>query len=390
MLLPLIIVAGAPTRRLYELRVSSAMTGIANVESAAAACHSGRFSGVFVTLESNGRAASDAERLAALSEDDRREFLQRECACRHLLRTSPVPVFAAADTEDLAGTAAGLFLAASHRICTQRTSIAFGDCPAGFSPGFGTLAVLSRLEPHIAAAVALGALRLNAHDCMALHLATHFTPSRASLDALRSELQASPPEYYDVPLSRRTDPDPVRGCAGIQPCMHSFCARLSRCVCICGAVVPLCATDRNTPLDAALRDAFGPSASGMTDVRRRLERQRSIAAEHALALANEPCGIHIGTRERADTVRDVLTEASNNLEHSCPEALAATSAVLRLLHRQRRDMQYTDFDRLDQVLNAGLLAGQPEPASEGEAHGHAVADAVAAELAALVGARAVQ
>mmetsp|Transcript_23516 Transcript_23516/g.63017 ORF Transcript_23516/g.63017 Transcript_23516/m.63017 type:complete len:366 (+) Transcript_23516:37-1134(+) len=365
MLLPLIIVAGAPTRRLYELRVSSAMTGIANVESAAAACHSGRFSGVFVTLESNGRAASDAERLAALSEDDRREFLQRECACRHLLRTSPVPVFAAADTEDLAGTAAGLFLAASHRICTQRTSIAFGDCPAGFSPGFGTLAVLSRLEPHIAAAVALGALRLNAHDCMALHLATHFTPSRASLDALRSELQASPPEYYDVPLSRRTDPDPVR-------------------------VVPLCATDRNTPLDAALRDAFGPSASGMTDVRRRLERQRSIAAEHALALANEPCGIHIGTRERADTVRDVLTEASNNLEHSCPEALAATSAVLRLLHRQRRDMQYTDFDRLDQVLNAGLLAGQPEPASEGEAHGHAVADAVAAELAALVGARAVQ
>eukprot|EP00966_Prymnesium_polylepis_P240577 5563604-Prymnesium_polylepis.1 len=126
----------------------------------------------------------------------------------------------------------------------------------------------------------------------------------------------------------------------------------------------------------------------MTDVRRRLERQRSIAAEHALALANEPCGIHIGTRERADTVRDVLTEASNNLEHSCPEALAATSAVLRLLHRQRRDMQYTDFDRLDQVLNAGLLAGQPEPASEGEAHGHAVADAVAAELAALVGARA--
>ena len=275
------------------------------------AARGGALSAIVLTVEDTDSADADVAFIASLSDADRVALLRREAACRQLLREAPCPVYAISDCM-LSGPAAGLFLAASHRICTQRASFVLDGCHKGLCPGFGTLGAMAELnQPHVAMAVALGAVPLNAHDCLETGLATHFAPSDALPDLL-AEWQAAPPEYLDVPLSRRTQANPVR-------------------------TVPLYASDRNTPLNAALRETFGPSASDVPDALRRIERSRRLATEHARALANEPCGINIGTLERADTVADVLSAASNSLapQSSCPVALATTWAVLRLLRRQR-------------------------------------------------------
>ena len=90
--------------------------------------------------------------------------------------------------------------------------------------------------------------------------------------------------------------------------------------------------------------------------RRRLAIRRSVATEHAIALANEPCGIHVGTLERADEVARVLSYASDALEHeSCPVALASTFCALGLLGRRQPAARSSD-DALcvDLLLDARL------------------------------------
>ena len=257
--------------------------------------------------------ASDEKHLAALSDAARRDLLKRYSACRDAVRSSPVPVIALGDGP-LTGATAALFLSASRRVVTQHTTYSLGECSAGLCPGFGALATLAECkQPHVAMAVALGVLTLNAHDCVALKLGTDYARSDA-LDSLRSELLAAPPQYLDVPLSRRA----VSGRAPPH-------------------LVPLYAAETAAPLNEALQAVFSePSISAVVE---KLDRYASRADEHATALANEPCGIHIRTRERADATRDALQSANEAMTQNCPAALASTFLALRLAASRPRDQR---------------------------------------------------
>lgn len=262
--------------------------------------------------------------LAADNEDDDaavddESAVKRITLARHAVERSRVPVIAVADGP-LGGASAPLFLAASRRVCTSETVYSLREwSQRGLVPGLGALDTLAALaQPHIALAVALGALELRACDCMALSLATHYAP-REALSAMVDELRAAPSQYYDVPLSRRTTSTPP------------------------AHLVPLYAAEAAAPLNEALRVVFGEDgadagADGATDVTKvlwRLEERRRTAAAHAVALANEPCGIHIRTRERAGAVVSALDAASAALNATSPAVLAAILAELRAVRARR-------------------------------------------------------
>ena len=99
--------------------------------------------------------------------------------------------------------------------------------------------------------------------------------------------------------------------------------------------VALSALAGAAPLNAALREAF--SASDASTALTRLRRLRDVSTSHATALALEPCGIHIRTRERADAVRDALDDACAALDArtSSPAAIAATYMALNQLFASR-------------------------------------------------------
>ena len=227
-------------------------------------------------------------------------------AARRAVEASALPVIAVADGR-LSGECASIFFAAPYRLCTSKTVFSVDSCLQGETPSLAALqkmAEIGRTAPHIALATALGALELRANDLIELSLATHFAPREALAD-LHNELKASPSDYYDVPLSRR--------CSTLAP----------------GWLVPLYAAEKAAPLYGALFAAFGPDVGCLSQLIDRLDAQRKIATEHATRLANEPCGIHIRTRERADAVRDALDAAGDALSVSCPTALEATFAAMR-------------------------------------------------------------
>ena len=258
------------------------------IEAALLVANSSAASALLLTLDDATAPGSmdDATLLTTLGDDDRRALLRRESAARLALREAPVPVIAVADG-GLTGASAALFLAASHRVCTQRTSFALNECRSGLCPGFGLLSALGAVpQPHVSMAAALGCLELSAHDCIELGLATHYARSD-ELGPLFQELRASPPAYYDVPLARRT--------ATAAPLY----------------LVPLYASERGAPLNKAIAHVFGAKSDELP-LRLLLERLRTsqqAAAQHAAALAIEPCGIHIRTRERVEATRDALAAA---------------------------------------------------------------------------------
>jgi len=228
-----------------------------------------------------------------------------------MLRASPVPIIAIADGP-ISGPAAGLFLSASHRVATEDFLYSQQACHAGSSPGHGAISALAALRQphaHLAMAVALGALELSCHDACELAVATHYAPSEA-LEDLASELACAPPAYFDVPLNRR---------ARSAPPLH---------------LTPLFAAERAAPLNAALHRSF--SSSTVAAMRARLNGECAIAEQHAVALAREPCGIHIRTQERAQAVAAALFSASAALNQGCvsPEALCTTMTALQVARRQ--------------------------------------------------------
>lgn len=314
---PMLIAILLPLSVLHSVTLSrtAVHVGLSDVERAVEAAAADKASVVVLelTTKEDCAAVDDASFESALGFDEYRSHVVRTSELRLAIQQSPAPVIAIADGA-ITGAAAGIFSAASYRVATERFAYTQPACRAGLCPGHGAIDALSTLpQGHIAMAVALGALELNAHDACELGLATQYAPSSA-LSELAVELACSPPEYYDVPLSRRTSRAPP---------LH---------------LVPLFAAEAAAPLNAALLRAFG-STEAQLPVRAVLTRERDIAVEHAAALAEEPCGIHIRTQERAQTVADVLAAACAAFERGCtsanPEALTTTRVAMELARRRR-------------------------------------------------------
>jgi enoyl-CoA hydratase/carnithine racemase len=348
-----LILVVAAQAHLLELSLSrgSVLARLPEVEAAVASSRDGAVSGILLSIDAaEDCGQEDTRHIDALSSKARVDLLRRESACRWNLRDASVPVIAIAHG-GLTGAAGALFLAASHRICTEQTVYSLDACQRGLCPSFGAIAAMAALpQPHVALAAALGAVPLDVHDCMQLGLGTHYAP-KAQLAGLREDLRCSPSDFLHIPLSRRTQTSPIAEAfaafeaaasaakaVGLPPPPQPSPA-------ICFEVPPrprLAATyasEPNSPVNLALLEAFGPTAASMADAQSRLRRVREIAAGHALALTNEPCGIHVGTLDRARTHRDILIAASEALQpsRSSSTALAATFDALRRARREGMD-----------------------------------------------------
>jgi enoyl-CoA hydratase/carnithine racemase len=206
------------------------------------------------------------------------------------------PVISIAE-ETVSGAAAGLWMAASHRVCTHSTMFSLPECRVGLCPA--SAPVLCRLgtEPHIAMYVALSGAQLTAHDCASLQLATHCAQADQMPDLL-NELRRCPAASFPmlVPLLRRTEPAP------------SYLASLF-------------ALGVGPSINATLLEVFGEAADAADcalRLRAALERARALTQSSAWR-----------TRECADAVVDILDSADKALRASSPSALAATFDMMR-------------------------------------------------------------
>jgi len=256
-------------------------------------------SGILLVVEDGaeqqrGVSSTDTNLLASLSVEDRVSLLRREYAVRESLRSAQVPTIAVAAGERVDGSAAGLFLAAKHRLLNERSTFSMSGCrlgllPSGLSLLGGAAATVETRA--LAMAVAVGAMPLNAHDAAHV-LSARFTPS-ADVCALLDELRTAPADYLDVPLSRRCEPVPEA--------LTNLFERLVK---------------------DAVDTVFGAESVP--------EMQESIEREHAAV--DRLLQSHAWrTRELAEPVCDVLSAAAVALhpQRSSPSALAATFRVLR-------------------------------------------------------------
>jgi len=205
------------------------------------------------------------------------------------------PVISIAE-ETVSGAAAGLWMAASHRVCTRSTMFSLPECRAGLCPASAPV-LCSCTEPHIATYVALTGAQLTAHDCASLQLATHFAQADQMPDLL-NELRRCPAPSFPmlVPLQRRTEPAP-------------------------SDLASLFAPGVGPSINATLLEVFGEAADAVDcalRLRAALERARALTQSSAWR-----------TRECADAVVDILEGADKALRASSPSALAATFDAMR-------------------------------------------------------------
>ena len=116
-----------------------------------------------------------------------RTLLRREYALMHSIfeLRRKMPVVALADGR-ISGTGAGLFMAASHRIATPRTSLAFEECSRGMAPGCGATDILQTSSPGLGRWAALTGAHLSAGQMTAAGLCTHMCKGDAAAsDSLR-------------------------------------------------------------------------------------------------------------------------------------------------------------------------------------------------------------
>ena len=153
-----------------QIRRGAVLHALPELDSAIDVLQEGEASGLVLTIIGGEDGSSDTVQLAGLAKGQREELLRRESECRLRILDAPVPVIVIADGL-LTGAAAALFLAGSHRVCTQRTVMALRECQSGLCPGFGLLDALAALpQPHVAMAAAMGALELTAHDMLRMLL----------------------------------------------------------------------------------------------------------------------------------------------------------------------------------------------------------------------------
>jgi enoyl-CoA hydratase/carnithine racemase len=182
--------------------------------------HAAELKGVILSAALGGRAFSaggDIKHVAALPDAAARvDFLHLEYSVHQRLHalahgTGPdpqVPVIAVGDGIVM-GAGAGLFMAASERLVTERTLFAMPECKIGLVPDAGALHFLRHpatiLAPSVGRMLALTGTRLRARDLLYAKLATDFLPA-ASVPALLDDLSRCPPGEHRAAFDRRRDP----------------------------------------------------------------------------------------------------------------------------------------------------------------------------------------
>lgn len=312
---------------LLEVRVTSgaALTAVDKVESALGASASNA-AGILLVVDdpSADQQRGDAELLASLNRDERVSLLRREHAVREVLRTASIPVTAVTAGRHLAGSAAGLFLAAENRLVNDGTLTTLTGCRLGLVPsGLALLGANTKDADHetraLAMLSALGGATLNAHDtCSLLH--ARCAPA-TEVPALLHELRTAPRDYLDVPISRR-----------------------------CAAVPEHHANLRRSLVIRSVDAVFGGAQTSVDTMRRTLREER-MATERLL----DSCAWR--TRECAEAVDDVLVAAEHALDpaRASPTAIAATVRVLRRAF-DGRDGSPADAHALEMRMNARLAA----------------------------------
>jgi enoyl-CoA hydratase len=134
-------------------------------------------------------AGGDIRTLADSAAGDGRaalEFFWVEYRLDALIGAYPKPVVTVMDGTVMGG-GVGISLPARYRIATERTRFAMPETGIGLFPDVGAGWFLPRLPDRTGLWVALTGARLAAADCVALGLATQFTPA-ADLPALKAAL----------------------------------------------------------------------------------------------------------------------------------------------------------------------------------------------------------
>lgn len=263
---------------------------------------------LLILQDASERTESDRAVLATREGSTRLDLLRREYAALEAIRTlsRTMPVIAAS-TGELSDASAALFLAASHRVCTERSTLELTGCRIGLCPALASL--LDLVPPSLeslAMCVALGGTPLSCHDLRSLRLLTHFVRSK-SLPAMLAELRHAPHSHYDVPVDRWSEPVP------------NSMARLFATDDAGTLEAPLL---NQTPLGNVMRSVFGSGVTSVTDLLERLQRERASAAQLANSCAWQ-------TREHAEAALEVLDGACVAFDNSSPRALAATFVAVR-------------------------------------------------------------
>lgn len=305
-----------------EIRVdgSGAMSSFDQLETALdAALQSPSTAAIVIVAQEPSGSVDDVKLLASLEPDAHIALLRQESTIHEKMRAANCPVLAVGESV-VENAALGIFLAAKERLVTERTQLKMVGCRMGLLPsGLSLLALLAASSTAVdgdegededgvlgdsqraamAMALALGGASINAHDAAKLKLSSMFC-HMSELPSLLSELRRAPSDYLEVPLSRHSETVPA--CHA-----HLFA---------------------DSVVVDALERCFGPTCRDAADMLARLNAERKRVA----TLTNS-CGCHV--RERAETVAEVLEEASAALDprRSSPSALAATFAVLRLCWR---------------------------------------------------------
>jgi enoyl-CoA hydratase len=105
-----------------------------------------------------------------------RSFFWHEYRLNRAIAVFPKPYVALIDGITMGG-GVGLSAHGAFQVATERTVWAMPETAIGFFPDVGASHVLNRLEPAMAAFLALTGWRLGPGDLIALGLATHYVPS---------------------------------------------------------------------------------------------------------------------------------------------------------------------------------------------------------------------
>ncbi|MEE3502659.1 enoyl-CoA hydratase/isomerase family protein [Acidiphilium acidophilum] len=113
-------------------------------------------------------------------------FFAREYRLNARIASFPKPYVALMDGITMGG-GVGLSAHGSHRVVTERTTLAMPEVGIGFIPDVGASYLLGRAPDNLGIHIALTAMRLTAADALAIDLADDHVAS-ASLDQLRRDL----------------------------------------------------------------------------------------------------------------------------------------------------------------------------------------------------------
>ncbi|MEZ5670600.1 MAG: enoyl-CoA hydratase/isomerase family protein [Alphaproteobacteria bacterium] len=125
-----------------------------------------------------------------------RAFFWHEYRLNRSIATLGKPYVALIDGITMGG-GVGLSAHGSMQVATERTVWAMPETAIGFFPDVGASHVLNRLEPAMAAFLALTGWRLHAGELLSLGLATHYVPS-ARLEALKHGMAQAPDDPATV------------------------------------------------------------------------------------------------------------------------------------------------------------------------------------------------